>query len=155
MQIITKSNKSRIFFNIYECPTRIITTTTEQFFRPRLLRSSWSKMVDVTSEIEISLMGQWDQKRNIDSYPKYRSIPFEGLLTILSSHFYLLCAWRAKREGEDAHCPLTIDSLTQASIFSSLLDIVAEVQRVQVSTRRSAINKTQPKHSQDCLNIST
>ena len=46
------------------------------------------------------------------------------------------------------HLVVAIESLTQASIFSlpqlasSLLDIVAEVQRVQVSTRRSAINKT-------------
>ena len=54
-----------------------------------------------------------------------------------------------------------IESLTQASIFSplqlasSLLDRVAEAQRVQVSTRRAAVNSTQPKHSQDCLNVST
>ena len=54
-----------------------------------------------------------------------------------------------------------IESLTQASIFSppqlasSLLDSVAEVQRVQVSTRRTAVISTQPKHSQDCLNVST
>ena len=56
---------------------------------------------------------------------------------------------------------LNIEYMTQASIFSppqlasSLLDSVAEVQRVQVSTCRSAVNLTQPKHSQDCLNVST
>ena len=54
-----------------------------------------------------------------------------------------------------------IESLTQASVFSlpqlvsSLLDSVAEEQRVQVSTRRAAVNSSQPKHSQDCLNVST
>ena len=51
------------------------------------------------------------------------------------------------------HLLQTIESLTQASIFSppqvasSLLDSVAEAQRVQVSTRRTAVNSTQPKHS--------
>ena len=55
----------------------------------------------------------------------------------------------------------TIESLTQASIFSppqlaySLLDSVAEAQLVQVSTRPVAVNSSQPKHSQDCLNVST
>ena len=50
-----------------------------------------------------------------------------------------------------------IDSLTQASIFSppqlvsSLLDSVAEVQHIQVSTRRAAVNSTQPKHIQVCI----
>ena len=54
-----------------------------------------------------------------------------------------------------------IESLTQASIFSllqlvsSLLDSVAEAQRVQVLTRRAAVNSSQPRHSQDCLNVST
>ena len=58
-------------------------------------------------------------------------------------------------------CNLAIESLTQASLFfppqlaSSLLDIVAEEQRVHVSTRQTAVNLTQPKHSQDCLNVST
>ena len=56
---------------------------------------------------------------------------------------------------------LLIEYMTQASIFSppelasSLLYSVAEAQRVQVSTRRSAVNWTQPNHSQDCLNVST
>ena len=56
---------------------------------------------------------------------------------------------------------LLIEYMTQASIFSppelasSLLDSVAEAQRVQFSTRWSAVISTQPKHSQDCLNVST
>ena len=51
--------------------------------------------------------------------------------------------------------------MTQASIFSlpqlasSLLDSVAEAQRVQVSTRRAAVDSSQPKHSQDSPNVST
>ena len=55
----------------------------------------------------------------------------------------------------------SIESLTQASIFSppqlasSLLDSVVEAQRVQVSTRRAAVNSSQPKHSQNCPNVST
>ena len=54
-----------------------------------------------------------------------------------------------------------IESLTQTSVFSlpqlvsSLLASVAEARRVQVSTRRAAVNSSQPKHSQDCLNVST
>ena len=44
----------------------------------------------------------------------------------------------------------TIESLTQASIYSppqlasSLLNIVAEAHRIQVSTRWAAVNSTQP-----------
>ena len=55
----------------------------------------------------------------------------------------------------------TIESLTQASVFSlpqlvsSLLDNVAEAQRVQVSTRQAAVNSSEPMLSQDCLNVST
>ena len=53
-----------------------------------------------------------------------------------------------------------IESLTQASIFSpphlaSSLLVFAGAQRVQVSTRWAAVNSTQPKHSQDSLNVST
>ena len=57
--------------------------------------------------------------------------------------------------------PVSIESLTQANLFSlphlvsSLLDSVADAQRVQVSTRHAAVNLSQPKHSQDCLNVST
>ena len=59
------------------------------------------------------------------------------------------------------HCTPTIESLTQASVFSlpqlvsSLLDSVAEAQRIQVSTRQAAVKSSQPMHSQDCLNVST
>ena len=57
--------------------------------------------------------------------------------------------------------PSVIESLTQASIFFpaqlafSVLDSVTEAQLIQVSTRRAAVNSSQPTHSQDCLNVST
>ena len=38
---------------------------------------------------------------------------------------------------------------------AAVLDSVAEAQRVQVSTRLAAVNSSQPKGSQDCLNVST